>query len=312
VAILVTGEALIDFFPVQCGDKAGFIPIPGGSPCNVAVGLGRLGIPVAFLTRISRDQFGGILKTHLEESHVDLTYLSRANQQSAISFVQVDNGKNGPGFGFYGENTADVQITSDLLPESLSADIQAIHFGSLAMIRQPIGSSLTLLMEREYGKRLISLDPNIRPDQIEDRDDYLAKLRHWLSLADLVKASTSDIDYLYPEMSPDAVAKNWLSLGPRLIVITDGPHGATACNRSARVEVSGGSVDLVDSVGAGDAFTAGLLAWLCKSEHLDRKCLPDLSRAELRAALTYATRVAAITCTRLGADPPWESELLIP
>ena len=310
MTILVGGEALIDFFPTRCGDKRGFIPIPGGSPCNVAVGLGRLGVPVSFLARISRDQFGRLLEAHLAESNVSLDYLTKGSEPSTLSFVQAD-GDAEPDFGFYGDNTADAQITSDLLPESLSADIQAIHFGSLAMIRQPIGSSLTLLMEREHGKRMISFDPNIRSDQIENRDEYLAKLQHWVKLADMVKASRSDIDYLYPGMSPDAVAKEWLALGPRLIVITDGPRGAAAYNRSAGVEASGGSIDLVDSVGAGDAFTAGLLAWLHKHENFDRKCLPDLSRAKLSAALTYATRVAAITCTRLGADPPWESELLL-
>ena len=162
-------------------------------------------------------------------------------------------------------------------------------------------------MEREREKRLISFDPNIRPDQIEDRDGYLAKLQHWLKLADLVKASVSDIDYLYPGMAPDAVAKKWLTLGPCLVVITDGPHGAIAYTLSTTATVSAPKIDLVDSVGAGDAFTAGLLAWLYKHEHLDRNHLPEISQEELTAALTYATRVAAITCTRLGAAPPWRS-----
>ena len=310
MSILVAGEALIDFFPANCGERRGFVPFPGGSPCNVAVGLGRLGVPVAFLGRISKDPFGRILKAHLYKSNVNLDYLSEGNEQSTISFIQLDGLKE-PGFGFYGTHTVDAQLTVNLLPRMLPSEIQAIHLGSLAMIRQPIGSSLTLLMEREHGKRMISFDPNIRSDQIENRDEYLAKLQHWVKLADMVKASRSDIDYLYPGMSPDAIAKEWLALGPRLIVITDGPRGAAAYNRSARAEVSGGSVDLVDSVGAGDAFTAGLLAWLRKHDNLDRKCLPNLSRAELSAALTYATRVAVITCTRLGADPPWESELLL-
>ncbi len=308
MSILVTGEALVDFFPTQCGDKQGFIPIPGGSPCNVAVGLGRLGVPVSFLTRISKDRLGRLLEAHLAYSNVSLDYLSKGSEPSTLSFVQSD-GDGEPAFGFYGENTADAGLTPDLVPAQLPSDTEAIHFGSLAMIRQPIGSTLTSLMEREYEKRLISLDPNIRPDQVDDRDDYLARLQHWLNLADLVKASVSDIDYLYPGMEPDAVAKKWLALGPRLVVITKGPHGAMAYTLSQTTTVSGIKINLNDSVGAGDAFTAGLLAWLHKHEQLDRKRLPRISRAELTAALTYATRIAAITCTRLGADPPWESEL---
>ena len=310
MTILVTGEALIDFFPSQCADRQGFIPIPGGSPCNVAVGLGRLGVPVSFLTRISRDQFGGILKAHLEESCVDLTYLTRGNEQSAISFVQIDNGSDGPGFGFYGDRTADAGLTLNHLPPRLPSDLRAIHFGSLAMIRQPIGSALTALMEREQGKRLISFDPNIRPAQIESRDSYLGKLEHWLKLTDLVKASASDISYLYPDTRPDLIAEKWIALGPHLVVITDGPHGATAYTASTTAAVSGTKIGLIDSVGAGDAFTAGLLAWLHKHEHLDRTRLSNLSKAELASALTYANQVAAINCTRMGADPPWERELL--
>ena len=286
------------------------MPIPGGSPCNVAVGLSRLGVPAAFLTRISRDQFGSTLKAHLEESHVDLSYMSMGNERTAISFVQM-NGDAEPGFGFYGERTADAGLTPDLLPDSLPSDIQAIHFGSLAMVRQPIGSTLTSLMQREHGKRLIAFDPNIRPDQIEDRDSYRVKLAHWLKLADLVKASASDIGYLYPDMEPNAVAKKWLDLGPTLVVITDGPYGATAYTLSTTATVSGTKIDLIDSVGAGDAFAAGLLAWLHKHAQLDRKRLSGLSRAKLAAALNYANHIAAITCTRLGADPPWESELRI-
>jgi len=206
VSILVAGEALIDFFPANCGERRGFVPFPGGSPCNVAVGLGRLGVPVAFLGRISKDPFGRILKAHLYKSNVNLDYLSEGNEQSTISFIQLDGLKE-PGFGFYGTHTVDAQLTVNLLPRMLPSEIQAIHLGSLAMIRQPIGSS-------EHGKRMISFDPNIRSNQIEDRDNYLAKLQHWVKLADMVKASRSDIDYLYPGMSPDAVAKEWLALGP--------------------------------------------------------------------------------------------------
>ena len=308
MSILVTGEALIDFFPTQCGDKQGFIPVPGGSPCNVAVGLGRLGMPVSFLTRISKDRLGRLLEAHLVDSKVSLEYLSKGSEPSTVSFVQSD-GDGEPDFGFYGENTADVGLIRELVPAHLPSDIKAIHFGSLAMIRQPIGSTLTSLMEREHERRLISFDPNIRPAQIKDRDRYCIKLDHWLQLADLVKASASDIDYLYPNMEPDTVAEKWLALGPHLIVITDGPYGATAYTPSQTTTVSGVKIDLVDSVGAGDAFTAGLLAWLHKHEQLDRKRLPRISPAKLAAALAYATRIAAITCTRLGADPPWESEL---
>ncbi len=310
MSILVAGEALIDFFPANCGKRRGFVPFPGGSPCNVAVGLGRLGVPVAFLGRISKDPFGQILRAHLSKSNVNLDYLSEGDEQSTISFIQLDGLKE-PGFGFYGIQTVDAQLTVNLLPRILPSEMQAIHLGSLAMLRQPSGSTLTRLMEREHGKRLISFDPNIRPDQIEDRDEYHAKLHHWLKLVDLVKASVSDIDYLYSGMGSDAVAEKWLAIGPQFVVITDGQYGATGYSLSTTATVPGMKIDLVDSVGAGDAFTAGLLAWLYKHGHLDRNCLSNLSQGEVSAALTYANHIAGITCTRIGADPPLESELLL-
>jgi len=308
VSILVAGEALIDFFPANCGKRRGFVPFPGGSPCNVAVGLGRLGVPVAFLGRISKDPFGQILRAHLSKSNVNLDYLSEGNEQSTISFIQLDGLKE-PGFGFYGTHTVDAQLTVNLLPRMLPSEIQAIHLGSLAMIRQPSGSTLTGLMEREHGKRLISFDPNIRSDQIEDRDDYLAKLQHWIGLTDLLKVSQSDLSYLYPGTPSKVIAKEWLGLGPNLVVITHGSDGATAYTPSFSVTVNGLSVQLADTVGAGDAFSAGLLSWLYKHERLDNSQLPYLSAEELKAALTYATQIAAITCSRPGADPPWQSEL---
>jgi fructokinase len=164
-------------------------------------------------------------------------------------------------------------------------------------------------MEREHGKRLISFDPNVRPSQIADRGSYLTKLRHWLSLSDLIRASRSDLEYLYPNMSPEAVAKRWLKLGPSLVVITYGGDGAVGYNARAMIAAKGTPVEVVDPVGAGDAFSAGLIAWLYNHDRLDTVHLPRLSPEELERALTYATRVATITCTRMGANPPYRSEL---
>jgi len=307
--ILVSGEALIDFFPASCGNEEGYVPRPGGSPHNVAIGLGRLGVPVSYLGRLSGDRFGRMLKASLEKSGVDLRYLVEGDEPTALSFIHLSGGKE-PEFSFYGVDTADCRVTLSDLPDSMPEEIVAIHLGALAMVREPIGSTLTALMEREHGRRLISFDPNVRPNHIEDRSSYLKRLEHWLRLSDLVKVSTSDLGHLYPDSTPEEAAKRWLKFGPRLVILTCGAAGAVAYTASEKVEVKGKRVSVADTVGAGDAFTAGLLGWLYEHNYLRIDRLDAISTEELRNALKWATRIAAITCTRIGADPPYRAELL--
>jgi len=308
MVVLVAGEALVDLVQADCSGTPGFVPRPGGSPLNVAVGLSRLGVPVGFLGKISRDTFGRMLKTYLKENGVELRYLVEGEEPSALSFVRL-GGEGIPKFEFYGTHTADSALAPDLLPAQLPGEVQAIHLGSIAMVRKPSGSTLTALMEREHGKRTISFDPNIRPSVIVDRHLYISKLKQWLSLSDIVKVSQTDLDYLYPHKPYGLVAKQWLKLGPKLVVVTRGPKGAVGFSKCAQVEVSGIQVQVADTVGAGDAFTAGLLAWLFYNNRMNREYLVHLSQEEFRNALSYATCVAALTCTRVGADPPYRSEV---
>jgi len=307
--ILVFGEALIDFFPASCGQKRGYVPYPGGSPHNVAIGLGRLGIPVMYLGRLSRDWFGKLLKDSFRESGVDLRYLAEGGEPTALSFIHLNSSKE-PDFSFYGTDTADCKLVPAMIPDPLPADVAAIHLGSLAMIREPIGSTLTTIAEREHGKRLISFDPNVRPNHVKDKQSYLKRVEHWLRLSDLIKLSVYDLDYLYPGSTPDEMAERTLNLGPRLIVVTFGEIGAVAYTASAKIEVKGKTVEVVDTVGAGDAFTAGLLGWLYEHDYLRTDRLGVISESELRTALEWATCIASITCTRIGADPPHRAELI--
>ncbi len=304
--ILVVGEALIDFFSASCGKEEVYVPRPGGSPHNVAIGLGRLGVPVGFLGRLSRDRFGRMLQESFKRSGVDLRYLEEGDEATALSFIHLGDGE--PEFSFYGTDTADCTLT--LLPASLPNDLRVIHVGSLAMIREPIGSAITTLIEREHGKRIISFDPNVRPNQIPDRATYLARFEHWLRLSKIVKASGSDLSYLYPNGDEEAIAARWLNRGVQLVVITRGATGAAGYVYGKAVKVKGERITTVDTVGAGDAFTSGLLAWLHEHEFLSPDRLGCISSDELRAALKWATKVAAITCTRRGADPPHRSELI--
>ena len=308
MVFLVAGETLVDFFPVACGERAGYIPHPGGSPHNVAIGLGRLGVPVGYLGKLSRDLFGRMLKQSLRTSGVDLRYLAEEDAPTALSFIHASGGEE-PEFSFYGEGTADALLTPAFIPNSFPAEIKAIHVGSLAMMREPIGTTLTGLLLRESGNRVISFDPNVRPNQIKDRSQYLKRFAEWLSQSNVVKVSRADLDYLYPGKDEACVVQEWFKRGPQLVVVTHGAIGANAYTPTHHATVDGARVVVVDTVGAGDAFTVGLLAWLHEHDRVDPKSLAVLSKSDLHAALKQAARIAAITCTRLGADPPWESEL---
>lgn len=309
--IVVCGEALIDLTPAQCGPEAGFVPRPGGSPYNVAVALARLDVPTAFLGRLSRDFFGQRLRAHLQANRVDLRHLRAGDEHTPLAFVQIEPGRE-PQYAFYGENTADRQLLPRDLPADLGEETRAVHFGSLSLVLEPTASTLDGLMRRERGQRLISLDPNVRPGLIANPDAYRQRLEGWVGLADLVKVSRADLAWLYPGKPVEALARRWLVLGPRLIAVTLGEDGAFGLTAGASARVPGERVNLMDSVGAGDAFTAGLLAWLYQAGGLSADGLSGLSQADLVRLLGYANRVAALTCTRPGAEPPHRQELESP
>lgn len=307
--ILVAGEALIDFLQVTCNTEEGFVYRPGGSPYNVAVGLARLGLPVAFLGAVSTDPFGKLLLTNLRENHVKVEYVFKVNAPTALSFVMYLDKNSEPKYLFYGQGTADTQLSSGAIPPQFSTDVEAIHVGSLAMVREPCATALTKLLEREHQARLISFDPNIRPEQMPNQKEYRKKFARWLPMIDFLKLSRADLSYIAPRDQEEEVAREWLSQGPKVIVVTLGQEGARAYTHSATVEVKAQPVEVVDTVGAGDAFTAGFLAALYYLGRLGKQEIEGVDEDTLRRALKFAARAAALTCTKRGADPPWLSEL---
>ncbi len=309
--IVICGEALVDFTPARCGDAEGYLPRPGGSPYNVAIGLARLEVPAAFLGRISHDAFGRRLRGHLAASGVDLRYLRAGREPTTLAFVHAAGGGE-PEFSFYGEGAADRHLLPEHLPPAFPPDVAALHFGSLSLVLEPGASTLCSLLHREHGGRLISLDPNIRPGLIPDPAAHRRRLLELIARADVVKVSRADLTWLCSGEAAEHAAMRWKAMGPALVVVTLGPEGALALGAAGTIRVPGASVDVVDTVGAGDAFTAGLLAWLHHRGRLTRDGLRRLSPDDLAAALRYANRVAAMTCTRAGADPPRRKEVEAP
>jgi fructokinase len=303
--IVVAGEVLIDLVPDGAG---GYRARPGGAPANVAVGLGRLGRDVAVLGRLASDRFGALLREHLLSSHVSLELMAHASAPTTLAVVHLDPA-GVPAFDFYIDGCADGGWRVEELPATLPSG-SALHLsGSLALPVQTMGEALAELVTRVRADRVISFDPNIRPSLIRDEAAVQARLRHWLGLADIVKASEADLAWIAPGQPIETVARNWRELGPTLVVVTRGEKGVHAAGPAGPIDLAGEPVKVVDTVGAGDAFMSGLLAALEQAGWLARPRLAGLGAAELTEALSYAQRVAAITCGRVGADPPWLREL---
>ncbi|WP_029010191.1 carbohydrate kinase family protein [Azospirillum halopraeferens] len=305
--ILSCGEALIDFLPAPTGGAAGYVPHPGGSPFNVAVGIARLGAPAGFLGGVSTDFFGDLLVGALARDGVDRRFVVRSGAPTTLAFVSLPDGGE-PRYAFYGTGAADRALEAAALPADLGP-VRAIHTGSFSLAVEPVGTALGTLLARERGRRFLSLDPNVRPAIIGDRDAFRRRLDGLLGLVDLVKVSGADLDWLDPGLPPEAVAERWLGLGPHLVVVTGGAGGARAYRRGGSLAVAADPVTVVDTVGAGDAFMAGLLAGLHERGGLGSGTLGAMPDAELAAVLRFANRVAALTCARPGADPPRRDEV---
>lgn len=306
--IIVAGEALVDLFPTGDGPFPDFRARPGGSPLNVAVGLSRLGIRTAFLGKLSTDPFGRWLRQYLRENGVDLSLAVEGPQPTGLAFV-IPGEEGEPGFRFYGADTADAALTPGEVPSQLPRAAKLLHLGSLAMVREPSATTLSRLMEREGPRRLISFDPNIRADQIRDPGEYRERFAGWLRWIDVLKLSRDDLSFLAPGTTELEAVRRWLPHGPKVIVITHGPSGARAYTPSLRAEVEAPRVAVADTVGAGDAFTAGLLAALRRLGKLTKAGIADIDEGTMVRALRFAVGAAAVVCTRIGADPPWRREM---
>jgi fructokinase len=304
--IVVAGEALIDLTPTDHVDGPAYVPHPGGSSYNVAVGLGRLGVPTAFLGRLSRDPFGRILRDHLDSCGVSTELTAIGNEPTAVAFVHLSADE--PEYSFHTAQTADRSLLpAELRP--LPDDASCLHFGSISLVLEPAASTYEYLGRREAGKRLLTLDPNIRPNLIPDPDVYRCRLEDWVARVDLVKVSAADLAWFAPDASLDEVATRWLELGAALVLVTLGSKGAKAYGRAASVVVGPTEVTVVDTVGAGDAFTSAALAFLHRDGCLDRFALERLSSSRLEDLVGFATTAASRSCSRPGADPLWAPEL---
>ncbi len=305
--IVCCGEALIDMLPRISKDGAAvYQPFNGGSIFNTAIALGRLGIITGFFSGISTDFFGDSLIAGLKASNVDLKYAKIWDKPTTLAFVKLDNGQ--ARYSFYDDNSAGRMLTKKDLPK-LSADVNALHFGSISLITEPGATTLEDLVEREEKTRVICLDPNIRPNVIKDRSQYLERIGRLISMCDILKISDEDVTWITGKTELGAAARKWLNAGAKVVVITRGENGVEAFTKGISIKVPSVNVKVVDTVGAGDTFTAGFLASLQRAGKLNKAAISYLDETSLRNAVNYAARAAAITVSRAGANPPWVHEL---
>ena len=295
--IAVVGEALVDAH--RDGDLLRLFP--GGGPFNTAIALGRLGVPTCYLGAVSRDRLGQELEHALGAAGVDTRRIVRVEEPTPLAIVDLTRSE--PSYGFYLSNTAHQALQREHLGD-LSPEVSALHVGTLALATDPPASAISEFAEREARLRTLVVDPNIRPSLIGDRRAYLERFEQLSAMADLIKLSGPDLAWLYPGRSPRDAVQWLLVLGAGCVVLTHGPGGAEGWTASASAKVPALAVTVVDTVGAGDAFGAGLLAWLWRLGRLDKRSLRVLGARELEAALSYAAAVAAAQCTRESAWGP--------
>ena len=307
--ILCAGEALIDMLPRQtaAGEDC-FAPAVGGAVFNTAIALGRLEAPVGLFTGLSTDLFGQRLAAALDSSGVDASFAHRQARPTTLAFVELVDGH--ARYAFYDEGTAGRMLrTADLPDAGALARVEAMFFGGISLVVEPCGTAYETLMLREAPHLPVMIDPNIRPGFITDEAAYRARLDRMLAAADIVKVSDEDLHWLMGPGDPTDLARDMLTRGPRLICVTEGARGVTAHHRSGHLHVAAMRAEVVDTVGAGDTFNAGLLAGLHEAGALSKRWFDSPDEDALEEALTLGVRAAAITVSRAGANPPTRAEV---
>lgn len=307
--ILCCGEALIDMIPEPTvSGRDGFVPHPGGAVFNTAIALGRLAQRTGMLTGLSSDMFGQQLRAGLHAAGVDTAHVITSDRPTTLAFVQLKGGQ--ASYSFFDENSAGRMLTPADMP-ALSADISALYFGGISLACEPSAEAYAALLAAEGGRRAVMLDPNIRPGFIKNGARYRARLDRMIARTDIVKVSDEDLDWIIDGRNSLAdKAQALLENGPAMVILTQGGEGAIGFLRGGgEVHVPAEKAEIVDTVGAGDTFNAGLLAKLSEQGNLRKDRLASLAPERVHEALSFSVRVAAVTVSRAGANPPWANEL---
>jgi fructokinase len=295
--ILVMGEALVDLVPGPKGREA----VLGGSPYNVAIGLGRLGARVAIASSLSTDQDGQRFKAALEADGVDLSYMAFSDAQSPTALVEEGTAESGPRYIFTIAGTA--FDTPPALPKNWPDDLRHIHAGSFSTLVPPMSGAVLEAMQQANSHRTTSYDPNIRPMITPDKAKARADVERLVALVDIVKASEEDMEWLYPDVAPRDAIQAWLKQGPTLAVLTRGGEGAEAFTASGHIAIPAPKITVQDTVGAGDSLMSSLLFAMDRDGALGKNHA-TWTQSAIEQWLAFAVRASAFTCTQKGSNPP--------
>lgn len=305
MSVLVCGEALIDLIKQQ---DSSWQAHNGGGPMNTAKALAQLELPTQFLGRVSKDNFGKGLLTELVSYNVGIKHVVAAAEPTSLAVVEV-NRKGAASYSFYLNETSNFNWQRDELPMDVS-QYQAIHIGTLALVIAPGDAVLFNWIKDLLDTPIVMIDFNVRPSVISDSANYLAKLLPWLGQADILKVSNDDLDFLYPNQAWQEVAHKLLAeFKLSVIAVTLGSDGAALVTPNSMVFVNAPAIEVADTVGAGDTFSAALLHQLNNYGALNHQALGILSHEQLQAALHFAVNAAALSCTKAGATPPSRAEV---
>ena len=296
--VWVAGEVLVDLIPEGADRK----PIVGGGPANTAKALAKLGIDTQFIDGISNDKYGQMAKRELVTSGVKLDYVKYSDKPTCLAIVSLSESGSAT-YKFVIENTATFDFTSEWLPNPQTDRPSLLHVGTLATVIEPGSSVLVEWAQSVARVAPVVFDPNIRPAVISDREQYLAQMERWVEISSAVKVSDDDIKWLYPSLDIEQVVNTWLKNGPSLIVVTYGDKGLSGYQKSEMVSAEAVKVKVVDTVGAGDTVGAVLVEAIVKDG------LDSLTGSRLETMLKRAAKAAAITVSRVGANPPTSEEL---
>jgi len=299
--IAVLGEALIDFTASGSGAMR-FEGHEGGSPFNTAVACARMGAPTAFVSQLSTDLFGERLLDYLRANAVDTSLVTRSAAPSTLAFVERTPQTNR--YAFYTRGSADATWAPEPLPQ-LSATCSFLHFGSLSLLQEPAAGRIIDLIRAHAERCVIVFDPNVRVSLIADLPAYRKKFSGWVAHADILKLSDEDAELIAPGQPVDALAADFLAAGVLAVVVTRGAQGATLYRSGAApLAVKPPPTKVVDTIGAGDTFTAGLSVGLLSHGIERAEQLAAFGEAGWADVMRFACVAAALNCTREGADPP--------
>lgn len=306
IEIAVFGEGIIDLIPNAQG---AYQPYVGGSPYNVARALGRQQQPVAYLSPISSDAMGSLLKQAALVDDVLLDDALTVNRPTSLALVNLDE-QGVPSYSLYREGIADRAYSVEHIIQHLPPKLKLFHTGSLAIIPDDVDKIHALFKELKRRKVLISVDLNVRPNVVTDHAAYIKALHSLVPYCDILKASDEDLRFMGISDWQEEAQKLLQTMQGGLVAITSGDKGAWIANANGYVELPAYQVDEVkDTVGAGDCFHAGLLSAIYANQLLDQQGLNSCSEATLKTILSWASACAAINVTRNGCNPPTPEEV---